>query len=246
MPRLLAWRGVTYERHTMFGASLVFDSEDEDGTAVRLLNVNGTFQSVCYVDDDLWCELVCLYHRRFADAVGRLDGPRRAIVLGGGGYSFPKWLLAHVPGLKVDVVEIDPAIVRIAREHFLLDRLEERYGEGGEGRLATICDDGWKVLRAAEEPYDVIVNDAFAGKRPMGSLSAREGARLVAEHLSDDGVYLANVIAPLEGRGARTLNEVVEALKAELGHVQVFPERPEEPRKRGNNAVIASRRELGL
>ena len=47
IPRLLAWRGVKLVRKTMFGPALIFDAEDADGTPVRLLNVNGTFQSVC-------------------------------------------------------------------------------------------------------------------------------------------------------------------------------------------------------
>ena len=52
LPRILAWRGVWFTWHTRFGPALVFDSADEDGTTVRLLNVRGTYQSVCYVDAD--------------------------------------------------------------------------------------------------------------------------------------------------------------------------------------------------
>lgn len=43
-PRLLALRGITYVPKTMFGKALIFDSQDADGTPIRLLNVNNAFQ----------------------------------------------------------------------------------------------------------------------------------------------------------------------------------------------------------
>jgi spermidine synthase len=45
---VLRARGVTIYPRTKFGPALVFDSTDDDGTPIRLLNVNGKFQSVCY------------------------------------------------------------------------------------------------------------------------------------------------------------------------------------------------------
>ena len=56
-------------RRSLFGMVLVFEGEDEDGTPVRFLNVNGTFQSVSYISDELWSELVCSYHRTMVDAI---------------------------------------------------------------------------------------------------------------------------------------------------------------------------------
>lgn len=90
--RLLAWRGVTVRR-TKFGIALLFDTADEDGTPVRMLNVNGTFQSACYLDERIWNELVCMYHRTSAEVVLGLVRLRRACVIGGGGFSFPKKVL---------------------------------------------------------------------------------------------------------------------------------------------------------
>jgi spermidine synthase len=242
LPRLLELRGVHMRRHTMFGIALVFDSADADGTPVRLLNVNGKFQSVSYIDDELWAELVCAYHRRFAEALFAAGWPDRALVLGGGGYSFPKYLIEHDDEVTVDVVEIDPAITELAREYFGLGRLER----DAAGRLGLVQGDGWRWLRAAEEPYDLIVNDAFAGKRPLGQMGTVEGARIIHEHLSERGLYFANVISPIEGRRAHVLDEVMDAFAGEFGHVYVFAERPESPRKPGNNALIASTRPLTL
>ena len=250
LPWLLRKRGVEM-RHTKFGLTLIFDSADADGTPVRLLNVNGTFQSVSYVPEGLRYELACIYHRVMAEVIEglgrRADGERRRVmVMGGGGYSLPKHLAAFVPSVSCDVVEIDPAITKIARDRFFLDECLSETGAEKQGRIRLVNDDGWGFLRAASEPYDVIVNDAFSGKRPLGPLTTEEGAQVVREHLTDGGVYLANVRCACEGRGSRVLREVEAAFGREFAHVSYVPEWPGEPEKPGNNVVIATDAELVL
>ncbi len=241
LPWLLRRRGVEMRR-TKFGLTLVFDSEDADGTPVRLLNVNGTFQSVAYVPEGLRFQLACEYHREMARVIEGLAarGPVRVLVMGGGGYSLPKYLAAYVPAARVDVVEIDPAVTRLARERFFLDECLERTGAEKDGRLRLVNDDAWAFVRAAEEPYDVIVNDAFSGNRPLGPLTSTEGAAVVRAHLAADGVYLANVRCACEGRRARVLREVADAFGSEFGQVGYVPEWPDEPDKPGNNVLVAT------
>lgn len=247
LPWLLRKRGVEVRR-TKFGLTLIFEADNLDGTPVRLLNVNGTFQSGCYVPEDLRFELACEYHREMARVIEGLvesrgctrGRPLRVMVMGGGGYSLPKYLATYVPEARVDVVEIDPAITAIAREFFFLDECLEKTGAEKDGRIRLVNDDAWGFMRAADEPYDVIVNDAFSGNRPLGPLTSAEGARTVREHLAEDGVYLANVRCACEGRRAKTLREVEGAFGAEFSHVGYVPEWPDEPEKPGNNVLVAT------
>lgn len=247
LPWLLRKRGVVMRR-TKFGLTLVFESENLDHTPMRLLNVNGTFQSVCYLPDDLRFELACEYHRAMASVIeglARRAAGRdvRVMVMGGGGYSLPKYLAAYVPAVRTDVVEVDPAITAIARELFFLDECLEKTGAEKNGRLSLVNDDAWAFVRAAAEPYDVIVNDAFSGKRPLGPLTSAEGARVVRSRLAEGGVYLANVRCACEGRGSGPLREVEEAFGREFAHVGYVPEWPDDPKKPGNNAFIATHAE---
>lgn len=249
LPRVLARRGVWFTWHTRFGPALVFDSADADGTTVRLLNVNGTFQSVCYVDDDLLWDPVCEYHRSWAQVVHRTwplrtwssaDGVvRRCLVMGGGGYSFPKWLVAYRPDFACMAVEIDPAIVQIARKQLFLDKLEADFDARSTGRLELPVADAWACLQDDAQGFDLIVNDAFRGNRPLGPMQTDKGARVVRSHLRKGGVYIGNVRSALEGRRARALVEAREAFGRVFDHVEIIPERPEEPRKMGNNALVA-------
>nr|WP_075575808.1 fused MFS/spermidine synthase [Olsenella timonensis] len=247
MPWLLRRRNVVMRR-TKFGITLVFDAENLDHTPVRLLNVNGTFQSGCYVPEDLRFQLACEYHREMARVIEGMvrsrartaDAPLRVLVMGGGGYSLPKYLAAYVPEARVDVVEIDPAMTALAREFFFLDECLEKTGAERDGRLRLVTGDAWGFVRAAAEPYDVIVNDAFSGNRPLGPLTSSEGAAVVRGHLAGDGAYLANVRCAFEGRRARVLDEVVDCFGREFEHVGYVPEWPDEPGKPGNNVLVAT------
>lgn len=248
MPALLRRRGVQMCR-TMFGLTLIFDSENVDGTPVRLINVNGTFQSVSYVPEDLRFELACEYHREMARRIEALAAERgarnasgerlRVLIMGGGGCSLPKYLAAYVPEAEVEVVEIDPAMAKIAREQFWLDECLQKTGAEQEGRFSLVIADAWAHLKAATEPYDVIVNEAFGGKRPLGPMETNEGARVVREHLSDGGIYLADVRCPMEGRHSAPLREVEESFGRVFASCDVVPEWEEEPEKPGNNVLIA-------
>lgn len=235
LPWLLSLRGVEMRRHSLFGTVLVFESEDEDGTPVRLLNVNGTFQSASYLSDGLWSELVCAYHRAMVEKIDEMGRARSVLVIGGGGYSLPKYLVTHTQRMTVAAVEIDPRITRIARERFFLGRAEEL----SEGRLELVNADGWRYLRESGRTFDVIINDAFSGSKPLGALSTSEGAALIRAHLSDRGLYLANVRSPLIGRRAKTLERVKEAFQREFSRVEVIPELPDEPETLANNVVAA-------
>ena len=198
--------------------------------------------------EDLRFQLACEYHREMARVIedlvagrGRtVESPLRVLVMGGGGYSLPKYLAAYVPEASVDVVEIDPAMTELAREFFFLDECLEKTGAEKDGRLRLVNDDAWAFVRAAAEPYDVIVNDAFSGNRPLGPLTGAEGARVVREHLAADGVYLANVRCACEGSRARALDEVVDAFGHEFAHVGYVAEWPDEPHKPGNNVLLAT------
>ena len=235
LPWLLRLRGVEMRRHSLFGTVLIFEHADEDGTPVRLLNVNGTFQSATYLSDELWSELVCEYHRTMAEAISEHGHVRSVLVIGGGGYSLPKYLVTHTKRMRVTAVEIDPRITQVARERFFLDRAEEQ----AEGRLELVNDDGWRYLRECGRSFDVIINDAFSGSRPLGALGNAEGAALVRAHLTERGMYLANVRSPLEGRRAEVLQQMRTAFEQEFGSVEVIPEHPEAPSTLANNVLVA-------
>ena len=78
--------------------------------------------------------------------------PKSVLVVGLGGGMMVHFLRHIDPGLRIDVVEIDPVVVRLADEYFNV-----RPGAG----LNIITADGLKFLAETRDKYDVIYIDAF-------------------------------------------------------------------------------------
>ena len=128
------------------------------------------------------------------------------LALGGGGYTWPKHVVAHHPESRIDVVELDPTVTAVAGRYFFLDRCIEEFETEATGRLGLVCDDALHYLETyAGAPYDAIANDLFSGKNPVESLMTEDAARLVRSRLADGGLYVVNVITALTGAAAAPL-----------------------------------------
>lgn len=78
-----------------------------------------------------------------ADGAGTAEGSRRVLMVGGGGYAWPKHVLASGPAdCVMDVVELDPAVTRVAGRWFFLDEAMEAH----PGRLRLVEGDGRSYL----------------------------------------------------------------------------------------------------
>lgn len=237
--------GVVYLGRTMGGLTSVHDDTHTLGERIRVLEVASSYQSATYLDER-WADPVFAYHRLFDhlfDAWPSGAGPRSVAVLGGGGYALPKHLVAHHPELaRIDVVELDPTIERLARRFFFLDRLEERFGAERAGRLCLHVADAHAWLAAHTERFDVIINDCFLGFDPEQAFVTHEGALLLQERLAPEGLYLSNVISALEGADGESLYTALEALCSVFAHVWVYPCSPDNPERIDNNVLIATNR----
>ena len=107
-------------------------------------------QSAMYLDDP--SALALPYTRYFRLVEHFVPGMKRMLVLGGGGFSFPKYALAHYPDVRVDVVELDPGVTTLAREHFELK---------DHPRQRIIAEDARTFLNRNRETYDAILCDTF-------------------------------------------------------------------------------------
>lgn len=212
---------------TLFGSALVYDQIDDKGDLVRFLSVNGLKESATYLDDR-WNELVFDYTKRYNLMFAAGIPLNRVLMMGGGGYSYPKYLISHRGDVAMDVVEVDGAITNLAREFFFLDRLEKEYGAQASGRLRLICDDGRSFAEnlAADAygvRYDAVLNDSFAAGVPAPPLTTVEAARAVHGCLVPNGLYLSNVVSACRGSQARFLHAEVKTLARVFRHVHVVP-----------------------
>lgn len=204
--------------HTMFGPATVFTTM-RNGTPIRVLSVGGAYQSATFLGDRRF-DLVFPYYQAF-DLVFRTDLAATSILaIGGGGCSWPKHVAATQPDVTIDVVEPDPAVIDIARTLFFVDELEQL------GRLRLIAADGRAFLDGIDETshrYDAIVVDAFAGTRPVASLSTLEAARSAKRRLNPNGIYLTNVVSCGSGSDVTFLLDEAATFARVFAHVCVVP-----------------------
>ena len=199
-----------YSYPSMFGDAEVFTMQTPEGTDVRVLYVGGGFQSATYLGADRF-KPVFEYYRAFDhmfDAGIAIDS---VLMLGGGGFSYPKHLLTSTDDVCIDVVELDEAIVDIARRHFFVDELDAAFGERGQGRLGIFVQDGLEFLKnSPSASYDVVINDAFDGANPTVGLLTSSALASSKRVLRAGGLYMLNAVVPQEDPGVlKTFMEVV-------------------------------------
>ena len=93
------------------------------------------------------------YSQLMVAAVALAPEPKRGLILGHGGGSLAKWLALVWPELELDVVEFDPAVVRMAEQYF-------EYRPPANHHV--FVKDARVFLRDTHATYDVIWVDAFA------------------------------------------------------------------------------------
>jgi len=117
--------------------------------------------------------------------------PQQVLLVGLGGGSMVHFLKHHDPELRVDVVEIDPTIIRIADVYF---------GVRSGGKVKILLQDAFKHLTTTKESYDVIYMDAFL--KPSGEtdtsgvplrLKTVRFLKDVQKRLKPDGLVVFNV-----------------------------------------------------
>ncbi len=123
---------------------------------MRLLLVDGAMQSAQYLDPLLEDELAFEYMREFEWAFRLHPSARRVLLIGGGGFAYPRFFLKNYPEKSIDVIELSPTIVEIAREYFGLRALEAQYPD----RLRVIVGDGHRYLEKLSATF--IASDAPA------------------------------------------------------------------------------------
>jgi predicted membrane-bound spermidine synthase/Tfp pilus assembly protein PilF len=161
------------------------------------------------------------------------------MVIGGGGYVFPRYLKTVWPASDVEVVEIDPGVTRAAQAAFGLD---ERAG------IRTINLDARNYVdqllqqeHAAGPPkrYDFIYEDAINDYSVPFQLVTKEFNEKIAQLLTDDGLYLVNLIDTYEN--GQFAGAVLCTLEQTFPCVQVISNRTHLPSLRDTFVVVASR-----
>jgi spermidine synthase len=187
--------------------------EVRDGAPVRVLILDRLVHSYTSLDNPE--QLVYGYEQIYAEATRYLSGRTdqlRALFIGGGGYTFPRYLEAVYPTSEIVVLEIDPGVTRVAHD-FL--------GLPPDTRIVTHNQDARLFLEhVPARRYNLIMGDAFNDFSVPYHLTTREFNERVRAWLTDDGLYMVNIV---DGGQADFLRAYTHTLGHTFDHIYLAP-----------------------
>jgi spermidine synthase len=189
-------------------------NEDErEGEMVRILVLDRLVHSYSSLDNPR--KLVYGYEKMYAElteyAAQRQPKPA-ALFIGGGGYTFPRYMDTVYPGSRLDVIEIDPGVTETAYARMGLRR---------DAQVASFNEDARMFLaRPPTIQYDLVMGDAFNDYSVPYHLTTQEFNDRVAAWLRPDGIYMINMI---DGPRRDFLRAYVNTLQRTFAHVYVAP-----------------------
>ncbi len=162
------------------------------------------------------------------------SGARDILIVGGGGGVVPM-IFRDAYDVVIDIVEIDPVVVEMAKKWFGL-RLDDR--------IRMHIQDGRMFIHNSTKKYDIILLDAYtAGGRIPFHLTTREFLAEVRDRLKPDGVALMNVISAVEGPLSKLFRAEYKTFKDVFGveSVYIFPKGyPGWDRKKSTNVMLVA------
>jgi len=197
---------VLIETETQYSHLDVVNSDNE-----RTLYLNGMRHS--QMDKDNPNDLILTYTKYFH--LGKLFNSQldKILFVGGGGFSGPKNFLENYPDALIDVVEIDPGVIDIAKTYFSLK---------DNPRLQIFNEDARTFLVNSDYKYDLIILDAYATDYVPFHLLTQEYFQILKEHLEPDGIVISNIIGSIEGDTSNLPSSVYKTMENSFSTVYVF------------------------
>jgi spermidine synthase len=146
-------------------------------------------------------------------AAVRARARTRALFIGCGGAVAPRQFARGYPGIQLELVEREAAVVELARRWYELDAIPQ---------LSVHVADGCAFLqRAPASRWDVVVVDAFDSSEKSSAWGAPDVVASLWRALRPGGAVAINVIGTLDGRGP--VQQLTEALRASFEAPRVVP-----------------------
>ncbi|HPB37239.1 MAG TPA: fused MFS/spermidine synthase [Syntrophorhabdus sp.] len=200
--------------------------KESDYYTIKLLTTTSSDQKTplqAMVLDNLIHSYVCLenpfhieyeYERIYSDVLKwkfRKNEDFKSLTIGGGGYTFPRYMELFYPNAQIDVVEIDPEVTKIVYNHL---------GLSANTRIKTYNTDGrWFVMNCPEK-YDLIFTDAYNDLSIPYHLTTKEFAMQLKSIMKPDALLMSNIIDNFQV-GA-FLPSYIRTLREVFGHNNVY------------------------
>lgn len=168
------------------------------------LLVNGSRQSGPYIKM-LWEKAFRAFH------LHERKNTQSILVLGIGGGTVIEILSKRYPSASITAVDIDPAIISIAKDYFRLDRIPQ---------LRIVRADA-KAFSSAKQ-FDLIIVDLFIGREIPAIVSQSTFYERLKKMLSPHGIIILNFLRELEYQNkSNTLFDVLKRIFSDVRDYQI-------------------------
>lgn len=199
--------GLQYERDTVYHRITV---SDEGG--VRFLKLDNYWQSALDLSDPR--RTVFAYTDYMHLPVALRPDARRVLMIGLGGATVPARYYSDYPQMRIDIAELDPRVVEVARRFF--------HAPLGD-RLQVTTEDGRLFMTRSADRYDIILLDAYLIDTIPFHLATREFFAAARAHLVPGGMLGSNVIGALAGPRSGLFRAIYKTMASVFPTVYVFP-----------------------
>lgn len=203
----LAQENIVYQKDTPYHRIRV-----EDNGKWRELKFDRDSQSGILKSDPL--RSMYAYTDAFHLAKVYQPNLKRVLFIGGGAATGPKQFRSFYPEVHVDVVEIDPEVVAVAKRFF---------GFKPDDRTTVKVQDGRRFLMTTRNRYDAIIVDAYYARSIPFHLTTLEFMQALKRRLNPGGVAVFNVIGSVTGRNSQLVRSEYKTIRRVFRSCAHFP-----------------------
>jgi len=198
----IAWAKTLLQKDTFYHRIRV----EEDDEA-RYMYFDRTLQSAMTLKDPAALRLV--YSRYTSLGLTFRPDAKKMLIIGLGGGSIPKKLNKEFPNLEIDAIELDPEVIKVAKDHFNVKESKNLRLHAQDGRL---------FLTRTQNQYDIIMLDAYFTDAMPFHLATKQFFELAQKKLAPNGIVVANLISAVTGPSGKIARSFVRTKR------QVFPQ----------------------
>ncbi len=134
--------------------------------------------------------------------------------------------------LEMDIMEIEPKMLDLARKYFYWNDEADVY-----------FDDGRHFIQNSDEKYDIIIID-IGPVFPAWHLYTEEAFREYKKHLNDNGVLVINLISAKGGKYAKTTQSLYNTLSLVFEDILILRNPRTDPKVIHNIIFLASKKDI--
>jgi spermidine synthase len=175
-----------YKESDYYTIKLMTTTSSDQETPLQAMVLDNLIHSYVCLEDPLHIEYE--YERIYSDVLKwkfKKDENFKSLTIGGGGYTFPRYMEVVYPKAQIDVVEIDPEVTNIVYKHL---------GLSANTRIKSYNTDGRWFVMNCKEKYDLIFTDAYNDLSIPYHLTTKEFAAQLKSILNPDGIIMSNII----------------------------------------------------